>query len=102
MGFEPAVLEAMIPLVGILASLGLPVALLYTYKHFKLRNRELDAEIEARRYWSESERARFEARVDRLESALLQRGPLPDRTMLEHPDAGAQARLPAPERGPGK
>lgn len=103
MGLEPAVLEQMIPLVGILASLGLPVALLYIYKYFKLRNRELDAEIESRRFWSETERARFEARVDRLETALFQRGPLPDRSMLEAPpDAEAQARLPARERVPGK
>jgi hypothetical protein len=99
MGPDAAVLESLVPLVGIAASLGMPVAIFFIHKYFKLRNRELDAEIEARRAWTEKERSLFEARVDSLEAALFERGAPATRPLLEgSPESPAPARLPG--RGP--
>ncbi len=95
MGPDAAVLESLVPLVGILASLGMPVAIVFIYKYFKLRNRELDAEVEARRAWTEKERSLFEARVDRLEAALFLRGAPATRSLLQEPlESAAPPRLP--------
>src|ERR1700730_13424898 len=99
MGPDAALLESLVPIVAITASLGLPVAIVFIHKYFKLRNRELDAEIEARRAWTEKERSLFEARVDRLEAALFERGAPAPRPLREgSPESPAPARLPG--RGP--
>jgi hypothetical protein len=98
MGPDAAVLESLVPLVAIAASLGMPVAIVFIHKYFKLRNRELEAEIEARRAWTVKERSLFEARVDRLEAALFERGAPATRSLLEAPpESPAPARLPGPD-----
>jgi len=95
MGPDAALLESLVPIVAITASLGLPVAIVFIHKYFKLRNRELDAEIEARRAWTEKERSLFEARVDRLEAALFQRVVPATRSLLqEPPESRVPPRLP--------
>jgi hypothetical protein len=61
-------LEMLIPLTAILAVFGCPVALLFVFKWFKLRDRELQLEAEMRKDLG----AAMESRVQRLESILLQ------------------------------
>lgn len=102
MNLDAGIIESFVPVVAMLATFGMPVAIVFIVKHFKIRNRELDAEIEARRFWNEKERAQFQARVERLENALFQRGsaPLADRGLLESPPNEELDRLAAAGRGP--
>jgi hypothetical protein len=67
---EPAVLENLIPLVAILAVFGMPVAILFVLKHFKLREREMSLEGDARK-WAEQQGRALEQRVQRLEEVLI-------------------------------
>ncbi|GAC1346542.1 MAG: hypothetical protein NVSMB23_24330 [Myxococcales bacterium] len=98
MNIDASVIESFAPMVAMLATFGMPVAIVFIAKHFKLRNRELDAEIEARRFWNEKERAQFQARIERIEAVLFQRaGALPDRDLLESPPA-AEAGVPVSVR----
>ncbi|HEY2030154.1 MAG TPA: hypothetical protein VGH20_13200 [Myxococcales bacterium] len=60
--------EALIPIVAILATFGCPVAMIFVFKWFKLKDRELQLDSELRKDAS----AALEARVQRLESILLQ------------------------------
>ena len=54
-----------------IATFGMPVAIVYVVKYFKFRHRELEAELEARRMVSERDKVQLEARIERLESVLL-------------------------------
>jgi hypothetical protein len=102
MNLDPKIIQALIPIISVLATFGMPVAIVFIVKHFKLRNRELEAEIEARKFWNESERAQFQSRIERLESALFQRAiaPMPDRGLLEGPPGEEASRQMTGRRDP--
>jgi hypothetical protein len=102
MNLDASLVGAMTPVIATLVTLGMPVALVFIVKHFAFRHRELDAEIEARKFWNESERAQFQARIERLESALFQRASpsLSDRSLLESPAAEGTPRQIAGRRDP--
>lgn len=60
-------LQIFIPIVAILAVFGFPVALVFTLKWFKLKDKELQLEAEMRKTAGQA----LEARVQRLESVIL-------------------------------
>jgi hypothetical protein len=60
-------LQMLIPIVAILATFGFPVALVFVWKWFKLKDKELQVESEMRRTTGQA----LEARVQRLESIIL-------------------------------
>ena len=62
-----AMLQMLIPIVSILAVFGAPVVLVYIWKWFKLKDKELQVESEMRKSASQA----LEARVQRLESVIL-------------------------------
>jgi hypothetical protein len=62
-----AMLQLLIPIVAILAVFGFPVVLVYVWKYFKLKDKELQLESEMRRSSGQA----LEARVQRLESVIL-------------------------------
>jgi hypothetical protein len=64
-------MEMLIPIVAILSTFGFPVAMVFIFKWFKLRERELQVDSDFRKESSAS----LEARVQRLESVLLQLDP---------------------------
>jgi hypothetical protein len=64
------VVAAFIPIVGILALVGAPVAIYLGNKYFKLKEKELALEAEARQ-WAEKQQVRLEARLQRVEAALM-------------------------------
>jgi hypothetical protein len=99
---DPASLAVLVngleTILGVLICLGMPVAIIFTVKHFKLRHRELDLEAELHGKQTQARLAAIEARLGTLETALgaLVRGPsttsLQDRTsLLEPPPASAEA-----------
>src|SRR5215470_17891495 len=98
-----ALAEALVPAFGVLVCFGLPVALVLTVKHFKLRHRELDLEAELHGKQTQARLAAIEARLGTLEAAVgaLVRGPatqLPDRrALLEAPTSASEepTQLPA-------
>ena len=59
--------EAMIPVVAILATFGFPVGLVFVWKWFKLKEKELQIDSEFRKTSGEA----IEQRVQRLESIIL-------------------------------
>ncbi len=63
----PAMAEAIIPVVALLVTFGCPVALVFVWKWFKLKDRELTVDAEIRR----TSGAALEQRVQRLESIIL-------------------------------
>ena len=73
----------LVPIVAILSTFGFPVAIVFVFKWFKLRERELQVDAESRRDMN----AALESRVQRLESVLLQLEPhqlqLPDLRLTE-------------------
>jgi hypothetical protein len=72
----------LVPIVAILATFGCPVAFLFVFKWFKLREKELQFDAETRREMN----AAVEARVQRLESVLLQLEPhLQRRDLMQGP-----------------
>src|SRR5437870_11477300 len=86
--------KGLVPVLGALICLGMPVALVFTLKHFKLRHRELELEAELHGKQTQTRLAAIEARLGTLETALgaLVRGPvpaaLPDRrSLLEAPSS---------------
>jgi hypothetical protein len=94
MNLSADMLGALVPIVSTIAGIGMPIAIVFIVMHFRFRHRELAADLEARKLWSEKERALLEARVARLENALFQRGAtpaLPDRSLMEAPPASAAA-----------
>jgi hypothetical protein len=60
-------LQVFIPIVAILVVFGFPVALIFTLKWFKLKDKELQLESEMRKTSGQA----LEARVQRLESIIL-------------------------------
>ncbi len=60
-------LQMLIPIVAILAVFGFPVAMVFVWKWFKLKERELQIDSELRRTGNQA----LEARVQRLESIIL-------------------------------
>ena len=86
------------PVLGALICLGIPAAIVYTVKHFKLRQRELELEAELHGKATQARLAAVEARLGTLESALgaLSRGPatasLQERISLLEPPALAAHR----------
>ena len=63
----PALIEAFIPIVAILSTFGFPVAIVFVWKWFKLKERELQADVDFRKTSGEA----LEQRVQRLESIIL-------------------------------
>ena len=63
----PEMLQVFIPIVAILVVFGFPVALIFTLKWFKLKDKELQLEAEMRKTSGQA----LEARVQRLESVIL-------------------------------
>ena len=108
---SPGMLEALIPIVSVLAVFGMPVALVFVHKYFKIKERELALEGEART-WAEKKQQALEQRVKRLEDVLIsldqdvrarmglgQAAPLPNerRALMEGP-AGAEPVSAPPDR----
>src|SRR5919109_3654878 len=83
--------RALVPILGVLILLGMPVAFVYTLKHFKLRHRELELESELHGKQTQARLASIEARLGVIESALgvIARNPVmldeQRRAMLEAP-----------------
>lgn len=89
----PALFKELIPIVSIIAAVGAPVLIVFVVQHFKLRNRELQAEVESRRLLGERDKAYLESRIERLEQILMSqggRGPWAPQ-QLSPPDATASA-----------
>jgi hypothetical protein len=63
----PEMLQVFIPIVAILVVFGFPVALIFTLKWFKLKDKELQLETEMRKTSGQA----LEARLQRLESIIL-------------------------------
>ena len=63
----PEMLQVFIPIVAILVVFGFPVALIFTLKWFKLKDKELQLEAEMGKTSGKA----LEARVQRLESIIL-------------------------------
>ena len=61
----PEMLQVFIPIVAILVVFGFPVALIFTLKWFKLKDKELQLETEVRKTSGQA----LEARVQRLHLA---------------------------------
>jgi hypothetical protein len=62
-----AMLELLIPIIAIIVTFGFPVALVFTLKWFKLKDKELQLEADMRKTSGQA----LEARVQRLESIIL-------------------------------
>ena len=62
-----AMLELLIPIIAILVTFGFPVALVFTFKWFKLKDKELQLEADLRKTSGQA----LESRVQRLESIIL-------------------------------
>jgi hypothetical protein len=101
---DAKMLDALIPIIAILATFGFPVCLVYVWKFFKLKERELQIDSEMRKTTG----AALEQRVQRLESIILaldsdlrqKLGAAPMRAeLMEPPPAGRQAELPGPSIG---
>jgi len=56
-----------LPIVGVLAMFGFPVALVFIWKWFKLKDKELQLEAETRKTAGQA----MEARMQRVESIIL-------------------------------
>ena len=71
---EPAQLailaKALVPIFAVLIVFGMPVVILFTLKHFKLRHRELELEAEMHGKQTQTRLASIEARLGVIESAL--------------------------------
>src|SRR6267378_4123519 len=61
------VLQKLFPIVGVLAMFGFPVALVFIWKWFKLKDKELQLEAETRKTAGRA----MEARMQRVESIIL-------------------------------
>jgi hypothetical protein len=90
--------NGLVPVLGALVCLGMPVAFVFTLKHFKLRHRELELEAELHGKQTQARLAAIEARLGTLETALgaLVHGPvtaaLEDRrSLLEGPPSSTDA-----------
>jgi hypothetical protein len=68
---DAATLQMLIPITAILATFGCPVALVFVFKWFKLREREMQFDADLRKEVNVA----LEARMQRVESILLQLEP---------------------------
>ena len=59
--------EAIVPVVALIATFGFPVAMVFVWKWFKFKDKELQADLEIRR----TAGIALESRVQRLESIIL-------------------------------
>ena len=59
--------EIIVPVIALIATFGCPIAFLFVWKWFKLKDKELHLDAEFR----QSSGAALEARVQRLESIIL-------------------------------
>jgi hypothetical protein len=66
-GMDASILQMLIPIIAILVTFAFPVALVFTFKWFKLKDKELQIDSELRRTAGQA----LEARVQRLESVIL-------------------------------
>ena len=57
-------------MVVTLITLGMPVAIVFIVKWFKLKNRELELDSEHQKKWTEEQRRQLEQRVQALETAM--------------------------------
>jgi hypothetical protein len=78
------IIEALIPITAIIVTFGFPVALVFVFKWFKLRDKELQLDAEVRKDQGHA----LEARVQRIESILLQLGGQPMGLMEPPPSQG--------------
>ena len=60
-------LQMLIPIIAILATFGFPVALVFVWKYFKLKDRELQLDSDLRRTAGNA----LESRVQRLETIIM-------------------------------
>ena len=76
---EPAQLailaKALVPIFAVLIVFGMPVVILFTLKHFKLRHRELELEAELHGKQTQLRLQALEARLGAIEAALGALGP---------------------------
>jgi hypothetical protein len=70
-GVEPATLAILLSKLVPIASVLMPVGIVFIVMHFRMRQKELDAELETRRLFSKQDRVELEARIARLEAVLL-------------------------------
>src|SRR5437764_6642914 len=93
---------ALIPIVAVLATFGFPVAIVFVIKYFKLKERELALDVEARQKTQQQQFA-IEERVRRLEDVLVNLDhDVRTRLGLEQPGAPTASRpdlLEAPAAG---
>ena len=89
---NPEMLAPLIPMVATLIVFGMPVAIVFINRYFKLKNRELELDAEHQKKWTEEQRRQLEARVQNLEVAmqatlqtLASRGPLAQPAMPAAP-----------------
>jgi hypothetical protein len=80
---DPAILERLIPIVAIIFTFGMPVAIIWTVKYFKLKHRELDLEASLHGKELELRLRTLEARQMAVESALTAIGARPSPAPLE-------------------
>jgi hypothetical protein len=92
---DPKVIAELIPGIAMLAVFGMPVAIVFVRSHFKYKNRELDAELEARRMLSERDKSELLARIERLENVLLGGARPAAQAAAPLPAVAAPAALPA-------
>src|SRR3977135_2145860 len=94
-------MNGLTPILGALDCLGMPVALVFTLKHFKLRHRELELEAELHGKQPQTRLAAIEARLGTRGPAhgALVRGPAPaalqDRRPLREGPISSEAEAPA-------
>lgn len=109
---DPDLVKTLIPIVAIVSVFGFPVLVTWVVQHYRFKHKELQADLEARKALGERDRAYLEARIDRLEQALLrvaglappadkqaQGGALPDPGLFEPPPAAGDPAAP-PKRDP--
>jgi hypothetical protein len=92
-------MNALAPVLGALVCLGAPVAIVFTVKHFKLRQRELELDAELHGKQTQARLQAIETRLAALESTLGASGrgaaTLQDRLSLLEPPPAAETTAPA-------
>jgi hypothetical protein len=83
--------HALIPIVSCLVVFGMPVAIVFINKHFKLKNRELELDAELHGKELEMRLRSLEARQAAIESALGAIGGRPPARLEEHAEPGSSA-----------
>jgi hypothetical protein len=101
---DAKMLDALIPIIAIICTFGFPVGIVYVWKFFKLKERELQVDAEVRK----TSGAALEQRVQRLESIILaldsdlrqKLGAGPARAeLMEPPPAAQHSQQPGPSIG---